>query len=59
MERELKPLPYGEHTTICGLDGCDGCLNQHNTNFEFCKAEAIRNGFNRDEYYLEEQEDEQ
>lgn len=45
-----KPLPYGKNTTICGEDGCDGCLLQHSRDIEACRAEAKRKGFDIESY---------
>ena len=28
--------PYGEYTTICGEDGCDGCLWRHADRLDLC-----------------------
>lgn len=47
---EYRGLPYGENTTICGEDGCDGCLYQHRTDIEVCEAEAKRKGFDFESY---------
>ena len=35
---------YGLHTTICGEDGCDGCLFKYTNNLDICRSEAERNG---------------
>lgn len=32
--------PYGENTTICGEDGCDGCLLQHANRIDLCKQKG-------------------
>lgn len=45
-----KPLPYGKNTTICGEDGCDGCLLQHSRDIEACRTEAKRKGFDIESY---------
>ena len=50
MEIEYEGLPYGENTTICGEDGCDGCIYKLRRDIETCKAEAKRKGFDFESY---------
>lgn len=50
IDIEHRGLPYGENTTICGEDGCDGCLLQHAYDIDACKAEAERKGFDFESY---------
>lgn len=38
-EHYREIFPYGEETTICGEDGCDGCVLKY-TGIENCKEYA-------------------
>ena len=44
MDKEKKPLPYGEETTVCGSDGCDGCLLKYKHDIDLCRERRMNIG---------------